>query len=85
MKPELKYEDGKLIAKVAVGLDTDKDGENAVGADVLIYIDAKEAFAEILKQELPSWLKDLLSKFSGDKEEVAEAPVETPVTPETQA
>lgn len=86
MTPELKYEEGKLIAKVSVGLDTDKDGVKSVGADVVIFIDAKEAFSEIIKQEIPQWLKDLLSKFSGNKEEtpVVEAPVE-PTTPVEQA
>ncbi len=62
MKPELKYEEGKLLAKVDVGVDTDKDGQNAVGAEVKIYIDAKEAVAEIIKSGAPQWLKDMIAK-----------------------
>lgn len=62
MKPELKYENGKLLAKAEVGVDTDKDGQNSVGAKVEIYIDAKEAVAEIIKSGVPEWMKDMLPK-----------------------
>jgi len=60
MKPELKYENGKLVAKAAVGVDTDKDGQNAIGAEVVVYVDAKEAVAEIIKSGAPDWLKAML-------------------------
>ena len=62
MKPQLKYENGKLLAMADVGVDTDKDGQNAVGAKVEIYVDAKEAVAEIIKSGVPQWLKDMLPK-----------------------
>ena len=62
MKPQLKYENGKLLAMAEVGVDTDKDGQSAVGAKVEIYVDAKEAVAEIIKSGVPQWLKDMLPK-----------------------
>lgn len=62
MKPELKYENGKLVAKASVGVDTDKDGQMSVGAEVTLFVDAQEAVAEILKQGIPQWMKDLLEK-----------------------
>jgi len=62
MKPEIKYENGMLVASIKVGVDTDKDGINAIGADVTVYIDPKEAVTEIIKTEVPQWLKDLLAK-----------------------
>lgn len=70
MKPELKYEDGKLIASAAVGVDSDKDGQLAAGVEVKMFLDAKEAVAEIIKQEIPEWLKNLISK---KEQEVVEA------------
>lgn len=78
MKTELKFEDGKLIAKAVVGLDKDQDGEMSVGADIVLFIDAKEAVAEIIKQEIPQWLKDLLSKVlpAGETPEPTPAPVQ---------
>ena len=62
MKPTLTYEDGKLMAQGAVGIDTDKDGEFAVGLEAKMYIDAQEAVAEIIKSGIPQWMKDLLAK-----------------------
>jgi hypothetical protein len=64
MKPEIKFENGKLVASVKVGVDVDNDGINSVGADVTIYLDAKEVVTEIIKTEIPSWLKDLLERKS---------------------
>lgn len=60
-KPKLKYEDGKLKASASVGLDTDKDGVNAVAASLVVEIDAKEAVSEIVKDKVPEWLKELLN------------------------
>lgn len=60
MKPEIKYENGMLVAKAQVGVDTDRDGIMSAGAKVELFIDAKEAVNEIIKQEIPQWLKDLL-------------------------
>lgn len=74
MKPELKYENGKLIAKGSVGIDTDKDGEFSVGLSAEMFIDAKEAVAEIIKAGIPQWMKDLLEKVAP-----SEAPTEKPV------
>lgn len=62
MKPELKYEGGKLIASASVGVDSDKDGQQSAGVEVKMFIDAQEAVAEIIKQEVPAWLKDLVAK-----------------------
>lgn len=62
MKPEIKYENGKIVAKAAVGVDTDKDGTFAVSAAVEVQIDAVEAVNEIIKNEVPAWLKDLIAK-----------------------
>lgn len=62
MKPEIKYENGKIVAKAAVGVDTDKDGAFAVSAAVEVQIDAVEAVNEIIKNEVPAWLKDLIAK-----------------------
>jgi hypothetical protein len=64
MKPELKYENGLLIAKAFTGVDGDKDGVYSVKAEVVLTIDAKEAVTEILKNEVPQWLNDLIAKFS---------------------
>jgi hypothetical protein len=61
LKPELKYHEGKLIAKASVGVDTDGDGIHAVAASVSVEIDAKEAVNEIIKDGAPQWLKDLLT------------------------
>lgn len=62
LKPELKYNQGKLIAKASVGVDTDGDGLHAVSASVMVEIDAKEAVNEIVKEGAPQWLKDLVNK-----------------------
>jgi ubiquinone biosynthesis protein Coq4 len=64
MKPELKFENGLLVAKAVTGVDTDKDGEMAIKAEVVITIDAKEAVAEIVKSGVPQWLKDLIAKVA---------------------
>lgn len=62
MKPEITYQDGKIIAKASVGVDTDKDGAFAVSASMEVQIDAVEAVNEIIKNEVPAWLKDLIAK-----------------------
>lgn len=61
-KPELKYDQGKLIAKGSLGIDTDGDGQNSVALSIALEIDAKEAVSEIVKSGVPQWLKDLLPK-----------------------
>jgi hypothetical protein len=53
-----------LIAKAFTGVDADKDGIHSVKAEVILTIDAKEAVTEILKNEVPQWLNDLIAKFS---------------------
>lgn len=62
MKPELKYENGILKATAAAGVDTDKDGVMSAGVRAEMFIDAKEAVNEIIKQEIPAWMKELLAK-----------------------
>ena len=62
MKPEIKYEDGKLIAKMEVGVDKNEDGQMSAGAEVKMYIDAKEAVEEIISQGVPEWLKNLIDQ-----------------------
>lgn len=61
MKPELKYENGKLMVKAAVGVDADKDAVNSVELALEISIDAMEAVNEMIKGEVPQWLKDLVA------------------------
>jgi hypothetical protein len=61
-KPQIKYEDGKLIVNAEVGVDTDHDGKNAVGLKAELHIDAMEAVGEIVKNEVPEWLKALINK-----------------------
>lgn len=62
MKPELKFENGKLIANAATSVDTDKDGVAALTASVVVSIDAAEAVTEIAKKDLP-WLKAIIEKL----------------------
>lgn len=61
MKPELKFEGGKLLVKAAHAVDTDKDGVSAVEAAIELKIDALEAITEIAKKDLP-FLKAILEK-----------------------
>lgn len=61
MKPTIKYEGGKILAHGSTALDTDKDGQNAVSVKVEVEIDAMEAVSEIIKNEVPEWLKTLLA------------------------
>lgn len=61
MKPEIKYEDGKIVATASVAVDADKDGKPSVSASVVVEIDAMEAVNEIIKKEIPEWLKNLLA------------------------
>lgn len=62
MKPELKYEAGKLVAKVAMGVDGDKDQVNAMELELAVKIDVLEAITEIAKTDLP-WLKEIIEKI----------------------
>lgn len=66
-KPSLKYADGKLVAAASVSLDSDKDGQPSVKASVNVEIDAMEAVGEIVKDKVPSWLKDLISKKEAEQ------------------
>lgn len=58
----LKFENGKLIGDVSVGIDSDKDGIQSVALVASIQVDAEEAISEVFKSE-PQWLKDLLAKL----------------------
>lgn len=60
MKPEMKMEDGVLKVFAVAGVDTDKDGQQAIGLKVELFLDAKEVVAEIVKQETPQWLRDIV-------------------------
>jgi hypothetical protein len=64
-KPEMKYEDGKLKISASAGVDSDKDGQSSVKASLQIEVDAMEAIGEIVKNEVPQWLKDLLKSKEG--------------------
>jgi hypothetical protein len=59
-KPVLKYENGKLKATAAIGVDKDLDGDMSVSLKVELEIDAMEAVGEITKEGAPQWLKDLM-------------------------
>ncbi len=61
MKPQIKYEGGKIFAQGIAALDSDKDGKAAVTIAVEVQIDAMEAVSEIIKNEVPEWLKTLLA------------------------
>ena len=75
MKPELKYEDGKLKAKIEVGVDSDKDGILAAGLASEFFIDAKEALNEIFKSGIPEWAKKIIEKAQPQEQVAAvEAP-----------
>lgn len=75
MKPELKYEEGKLKVKIEVGVDSDKDGILAAGLASEFFIDAKEALNEIFKSGIPDWAKKIIEKTQPQEQVVAvEAP-----------
>jgi len=61
MKPEIKYENGKIVARAGAQVDTDKDGQPALTATIVVEIDAMEAVSEIVKNEVPEWLKNLIA------------------------
>lgn len=58
----VKFENGKLIGDVSVGIDSDKDGVQSLSLVASIQMDAEEAISEIFKNE-PQWLKDILAKI----------------------
>jgi len=61
MKPELKYENGKLVIKASIGVDNDHDGKSSLAVGLQVEVDAVEAIGEIMKDEVPGWLKDLVA------------------------
>ena len=61
MKPQIKYENGKIIAEGITSVDSDKDGKAALSIHLQVQIDAMEAVSEIIKNEVPEWLKTLLA------------------------
>lgn len=79
MKPELKYEEGKIKAKIAVGVDSDKDGVFSAGITSEFFIDAKEAVSEVFKSGIPDWAKKIIEKAPQEQVAVVEA------APEVQA
>ncbi len=64
VEPKLKYENGKLVAQVAVNFDGDGDGLPSVSFNSSLALDAKEAVTEIVKDGVPSWLQELLDKVT---------------------
>lgn len=62
MKPEIKFENGKIKAVAQAGLDKDQDGVQSVALKVELEIDAVEAITEIVKKDVP-FLKDILAKL----------------------
>jgi hypothetical protein len=61
-KPSLKYVDGNIVATMSVGLDMDQDQVNSVTAEIDVKINAMEAVSEVIKDGVPEWLTNLLSK-----------------------
>ncbi len=61
MKPSVEMKDGKLVATAQTQVDSDGDGKAALSAKVEIEIDPIEAVNEIVKNEVPQWLKDLIA------------------------
>ena len=66
-KPKLKYEDGKLIATGSLNVDGDKDGQPSVKLSASLEVDAMEAVSEIVKDKVPAWLKELISKKESEQ------------------
>lgn len=62
MKPEYKFENGKLIAKFGAGVDADKDAVMSAEIALELKIDVLEAMTEIAKTDLP-WLKEIIGKL----------------------
>lgn len=60
-KPVLKYVDGKLVIMGAFSVDADKDLKPSAKISLALELDAIEAVGEIVKNEIPQWLKDLIS------------------------
>ena len=64
MVPQIRYHNGILTASAKIIVDSDKDGVASVATEFIISLDAKEVINEIIKNEVPQWLKDILEKKS---------------------
>lgn len=65
-QPEIVKENGKTVAKLNVGLDTDGDGVNSISAGIFVELNEGESVDEAVKRLLgtanvPAWLKIVLS------------------------
>lgn len=59
-KPKVELKDGNLLVTASAGVDSDNDGEFSAGVNVQVFVDSKEAVAEIIKSGVPEWLKNLI-------------------------
>ena len=62
MENKLKFENGKLIAPLSYGLDSDKDGVKSVLLEASLTIDAVEAVTEIWKNA-PEFLLQIVANL----------------------
>jgi hypothetical protein len=63
-KPEIKFEDGKLILKAGYAIDADQDQKAAAKIDLVVELDPAEIVSEIAKKDL-GWLDALIAKIKG--------------------
>lgn len=62
VKPEVKFEQGKLLIKAEHAVDTDGDGKPSAEVSVGLKLDAAEVVSEIAKKDLP-WLEALIAQL----------------------
>jgi len=60
MKPEIKFEEGKLKVAAAYAVNTDGDEKVAANIAVQVELDAAEIISEIAKKDYP-WLEAILA------------------------
>lgn len=64
MKPEVKFENGKLSIAVAYTVDADADGKASAELALQAKLDAAEIVSEIAKKDM-TWLENLLAQLKG--------------------
>lgn len=62
MKTGMKFEGGKIVANIADGIDSDKDGVMALEGEMLVKLDLAEAINEAFKTD-PEWLKSIIGSL----------------------
>lgn len=62
VKPEMKFENGKIVVSVSAQLDTDKDGVPSAETSLVQKIDLAEAVNEAFKTDA-QWVIDLVGKL----------------------